>query len=211
MVVVFDLDDTLYKEIDFLKSAYKEIADRIAIPESYDFMLKAYYDGRNAFKEVVEHYHLSYNVENLLNIYRNHYPRIKFNDDVKTTLAVLVKKAILGLISDGRSVQQWNKIKALSLDNYIPKENILISDEFGHKKPDLEGFEFFMSKYPKEEYTYIGDNTSKDFYAPNKLGWTTVCLLDNGENIHKQDFSLGSLYLPKVKVKSLYDYVKNII
>jgi len=25
-VVVFDLDDTLYKEIDFLKSAYKEVA-----------------------------------------------------------------------------------------------------------------------------------------------------------------------------------------
>ena len=26
----------------------------------------------------------------------------------------------------------------------------------------------------------------KDFIAPNKLGWTTVCLLDNGMNIHKQ-------------------------
>ena len=26
-VVVFDLDDTLYKEIDYLKSAFQEIAD----------------------------------------------------------------------------------------------------------------------------------------------------------------------------------------
>ena len=26
-VIVFDLDDTLYKEIDYLKSAYHEIAD----------------------------------------------------------------------------------------------------------------------------------------------------------------------------------------
>ena len=32
-VVVFDLDDTLYKEIDFLKSAYREISD---------FLCKAY-------------------------------------------------------------------------------------------------------------------------------------------------------------------------
>lgn len=32
-VVVFDLDDTLYKEIDFLKSAYMEIASWIE--ESY--------------------------------------------------------------------------------------------------------------------------------------------------------------------------------
>ena len=27
MVVIFDLDDTLYQEIDFLKSAFKEISD----------------------------------------------------------------------------------------------------------------------------------------------------------------------------------------
>lgn len=25
-IIVFDLDDTLYKEVDFLKSAYQEIA-----------------------------------------------------------------------------------------------------------------------------------------------------------------------------------------
>ena len=45
-VVVFDLDDTLYKEIDFLKSAYMEIASWIE--ESYgkigvyEYMLSCY-------------------------------------------------------------------------------------------------------------------------------------------------------------------------
>ena len=35
-------------------------------------------------------------------------------------------------------------------------------------------------------FYYIGDNVVKDFIAPNQLGWTTICLLDNGQNIHKQ-------------------------
>ena len=41
-VIVFDLDDTLYKEVDFLKSAYFEIASWIELHYNktgvYDFM-----------------------------------------------------------------------------------------------------------------------------------------------------------------------------
>ena len=44
-VVVFDLDDTLYKEIDFLKSAYKEIATSIGNPELIQQMLEWYKNG----------------------------------------------------------------------------------------------------------------------------------------------------------------------
>ena len=40
-VVVFDLDDTLYKEHDYLLSAYREIADRIA---PYKTLVVEYYD-----------------------------------------------------------------------------------------------------------------------------------------------------------------------
>ena len=33
----------------------------------------------------------------------------------------------------------------------------------------------------------MGDNLKKDFLTPNRLGWQTVCLRDDGRNIHKQD------------------------
>lgn len=52
-------------------------------------------------------------------------------------------------------------------------------------------------------FYYIGDNLRKDFVAPNKLGWQTICLLDNGENIHSQDFSVDSIFLPMHRVKEL--------
>lgn len=75
--------------------------------------------------------------------------------------------------------------------------NIIISEVFGHQKPDPAAYRFFMEAYPAEAYVYVSDNTKKDFLAPNRLGWETVCLLDDGTNIHPQDFSLEKDFLPK--------------
>ena len=54
------------------------------------------------------------------------------------------------------------------------------------------------------------NNFNKDFVAPNKLGWSTIGLLDDGRNIHKQNHNLSSEYLPKYFVKSLDDIIKII-
>jgi len=42
---------------------------------------------------------------------------------------------------------------------------------------------FFV--YPGKEFWFIGDNTSKDFIVPEKLGWRTICLANCGDNIHQ--------------------------
>lgn len=111
--------------------------------------------------------------------------------------------AALGIISDGRSLQQRNKINALGLPQYFDGRNIIISEVFGHQKPDPAAYRFFMEAYPAEAYVYVGDNTKKDFLAPNRLGWETVCLLDDGTNIHPQDFSLEKDFLPKRCIRRL--------
>ena len=38
--------------------------------------------------------------------------------------------------------------------------------------------------FKTNNYYYIADNLKKDFITPNKLGWQTVGLIDNGLNIH---------------------------
>lgn len=197
MVIVFDLDDTLSKEILFLQSAYREIAQRLGLPQAYDTMLEAYHNGENAFKKVIGAYGLTCTVDALLNIYRMHVPHIQLTTDARQTLETLQGRATLGIISDGRSLQQRHKIHALGLPAYFEDKNIIISEEFGHQKPDPAAYLHFMDAYPKEEYIYVGDNTKKDFLAPNRLGWDTVCLLDDGTNIHPQDFSLDTPFLPK--------------
>lgn len=206
-VICFDLDDTLYKEIDYLESAYRELAEYASghchgcsdlVPllahKAYEVMLSAYHKGQNAFEELNTFLGLSLPVSDYLNIYRSHKPKISLSFDVAQTLDALKDESVrIGLITDGRSVQQRNKIESLGLSRWIRNEDIIISEEFGSEKPALANYEFFMKRYPEcVDFTYVGDNPQKDFIAPNALGWMTVCLKDNGRNIHKQDFSAVS-------------------
>ena len=203
-VLIFDLDDTLYKEIDFLKSAYREIAKVIGHPEAFDFMLDSYLYGDNAFKSVIDKYHLKFTVGQLLDIYRNHKPDISLEQDTATTLdALKASGAIMCLLTDGRSLTQRNKIEAFRLNRWFADEDILISEEFGYGKPSIECYQYFLDRYPDAQFTVIGDNPAKDFLTPNKLGWMTICLRPNGQNIHNQNLKVPKEYLAKHKIDNL--------
>ena len=225
-VVVFDLDDTLYKEQDYLRSAYREIAARIEscygnLPllsrrgqgwsdPPLDRMLRWRQEGENVFQRLIEAYGLDLTVNDLLTIYRSHVPAIRLDEQTKCLLDRLYPHAVLGLITDGRSLTQRHKIDALGLSAYMDEKDILISEETGFEKPSDESFRHFMERYPSRTYYYIGDNPAKDFIAPNRLGWTTVCLLDDGRNIHPQDFSLSQQMLPQHRI-SQFSEIENII
>ena len=189
-IVVFDLDDTLYNEIDYLQSAYMEIASKICSEinsnktKLYDEMLANYKNGKNVFQELIDKYRISYNFHELLQFYRNHKPNIQISEDRIDLLSKLKENNIeMGLLTDGRSIQQRNKIKALGLENYMSE--IVISEEFGSEKPNLKNYEYFESRFGEAQYYYISDNIKKDFISPNKLGWITIRVFDNGLNIHK--------------------------
>ena len=112
--VVFDLDDTLYSEIDFLKSAYNYIAthiDPLNAGNLYSKMLSLYNDKQNVFKFLSEIYP-EYNVGILLDLYRNHIPNINLKKGAVDLLNQCVLKGCkLGLLTDGRSITQRNKIR----------------------------------------------------------------------------------------------------
>ncbi len=195
-VICFDLDDTLYKEIDFLKSAYREIAlhaaqgDRRLADRAYTEMLQAYKDGGNAFLRLNEWLGLMTPVADYLTMYRVHRPDIHLEEEVVATLDALKTAGhTIAIITDGRSVQQRNKMAALGLNRWIEEGDIIISEEIGSEKPAEANYRRVMERHPEaERFVYVGDNPAKDFIAPNRLGWTTICLLDNGENIHPQRF-----------------------
>ena len=209
--IIFDLDDTLYKEIDFLKSAFRQIADVIGITGVYDFMLKCYRDGENAFKMVIERYNLSYTVDQLLDIYRYHKPDITLDLSIVATLDELKSRGwTMGLMTDGRSVTQRNKIDALGLSEWIEPNCILISEEFGYGKPDEHCYQYFIERYPNAKFCYVGDNLNKDFVTANKLGWQTICLLDDGRNVFSQQIVLPKEYLPQQTIKELPELLQLI-
>lgn len=206
--IIFDLDDTLMYEIDFLKSAFKEIADFIDKKnqeELFKLMLIKYHEGENVFDFLINNY-TNFSKEQLLQMYRNHFPNVSLNEGADDLLKKIKSKGYkLGLITDGRSVTQRNKLKALKIEDLFDK--IIVSEEFGSTKPDERNFKIFLEN-DIEEYYYIADNTKKDFVTPNKLGWTSICLLNQGNNIHTQNFDLEQKFLPKIIINSLSELLK---
>ena len=60
----------------------------------------------------------------------------------------------------------------------------------------------------RQRFIYVGDNTKKNFIAPNQLGWKTYCITNDGRNIHGQDMSLDEAYMPQHIIKSIEEIIK---
>lgn len=212
-VVVFDLDDTLFKEIEYLKTAYSNIAHELWDDEwhvHYIQMLADYYAGVNVFEKICRQ-RLDVEMRGLLNMYRYGVHQLTLENDVSYTLSQLRNEGvILGIVSDGIEVTQLNKIKALGLTRWIDEDYIVINSDPQHYKPDSFGYKCLKDVVATKtggielEYTYVGDNPTKDFICPNALGWNTVCLKDDGRNIHEQNFeSTNCNALPNNIINSL--------
>lgn len=197
---VFDLDDTLYSEIDYLKSGYNAIAHEISPDKSenlYQHMLNIYMESGNAFKYLLEKFpEKNLTIEKLLYLYRNHNPLISLRIGVLNMLNEIKKRnAGIGVITDGRGSTQRNKLKALGIIEYIDK--LIISEEIGISKPSPELFNFFVGKETiQKQFYYFADNFAKDFIIPKKLSWCCIGVIDE-DNIHsKRLFEFSHEFLP---------------
>jgi len=191
---IFDLDDTLFREIDFLKSAYSNISSSLSKTlklDLYELMLSKFQNRENVFRWLIEQYQgimPELTIEWLLKEYREHMPEICLSEATAAFIKNLNSRHVpMGLITDGRGVTQRNKLKALGITDYF--KDIIISEEFGSEKPDERNYLYFQNKYVGMNFYFIGDNTSKDFIVPSKLGWTTICIKDTGHHIHQQCFN----------------------
>ncbi len=182
--IVFDLDDTLYKEIDFLRSAYKEIAQSIDQKNwhiLFGYMFALYQEGQNVFEILSQKY--GGDVRQLIEQYRNHKPVIYLaNGATDLIKSIKHKEGKLAILTDGRSLTQLNKIRALGLDNTI--DQFFISEDLGTEKPHENNFRAIENHFATRNYWYIADNFKKDFVTAKARNWNTIGLIDNGLNIH---------------------------
>ena len=181
-VVIFDMDDTLYPEKDYVRSGYQQIAGHF--PEIENMAAKlwdAFENGKQAINYVLEQEGIFSDgaVKQALHIYRNQMPAISLYPEAKALLTTLKNKGIrLGMITDGRPEGQRAKIAALGIEEYF--EKIIITDELGgisFRKPNPIAFEMMQTHFgvPYSEMVYIGDNPKKDFIAPDALGMDSIC------------------------------------
>lgn len=187
-VVVFDLDDTLYSELDYVRSGIrhvggwlehhcgfslaKHINDAMAEPRA-DWLGRLCAAAR--FPPTAK--------ESLLWMYRVHLPAIQLNAACKDMLDQLEQRCLQVLIlTDGRGVTQRLKLQALGLSRF----RAYVSEDYQSEKPDPLRFQAIEGDYPARSYFYVGDNPSKDFIACNALGWTSIGVRGR-DLIHSQD------------------------
>ena len=171
MVIVFDLDDTLYDEIDFVKSGFREVSEFLGDKKYFDFMWDEFNKNGSGkiFNKLIEKFNLEISLNKLIEIYRFHFPKITLPNESKEILE-FAKNYKTALITDGHYIMQKNKYNALKLKLDYP----IFTDFYHTKKPELKPFLMIMEKFPNEEYIYISDNPKKDFLAPKKLGWNSI-------------------------------------
>lgn len=176
--VVFDLDDTLYSEKNYVRSGYRKIAQNYPdIENAEEKLWNSFLKGEKAIDKVFDEARLDEKEKkNALNIYRGHMPVIELYAGVSEMLIRIKNKGKkIGIITDGRPDGQKNKIKALKLD----VDQVIITDELGgiqYRKPNKKAFELMQNRWKIEfnKMVYIGDNVTKDFIAPKELGMKVI-------------------------------------
>ena len=204
--VIFDLDDTLYRETVYVKSGFcaiaREFGDASMAEKLYSLFLK---DNKNVYQRagLTEDECLR-----CIDIYRNHYPNIHLSDDYKSLLEKLRKDGYkLGIITDGDAERQKRKIDALGLWDLV--DNVIVTDELGgieYRKPNPAAFEkmrdFFGIEF--DEMMYVGDNPEKDFYIGNVYPIKTVRLMPHKEGIYSDKMYKGGIK-ENIRVENLTD------
>lgn len=217
--VVFDLDDTLISEIEYIKSGFKAVASKISKEHEldefyvYETMDRLFEESsKNVFNRLLDNLEIDYDIEYikyLIRIYRNHMPSIKLYDDAKELLDYLKNSEIkLGIITDGYQVTQRNKLKVLNIDEYF--ECIVITDELGREywKPHRKPYDIVKKTLglQYEEIVYVGDNINKDFITANKLGINTV-MINRLEGVYS-NIDKGEAYKAKIEINTLTSLVE---
>lgn len=184
-VVIFDLDDTLYPEKEYVRSGYRAIAKQTPEIENMEEKLwRVFENGGAAIDEVLKNEGIfsEEKKQECLKTYRFQVPEIFMYEDAKQLLIKLKSKGVsTGIITDGRVEGQRAKIKALEIEKYI--DYIIITDELGgpvFRKPNEKAFVIMQEHFgvPFGEMVYIGDNPQKDFIAPQKLGMKAIYFMN---------------------------------
>ena len=184
--IIFDLDDTLYSEKEYVRSGYRAIANTLPQVERMEEKLwRAFEQKKSAIDEVLieEGIYTEELKLQCLSVYRSHQPDICFYDGAKELLCQLRADGYkLGIITDGRPNGQRAKIKALGLDELV--DQIIVTDELGgveYRKPNKAAFMIMQELFdvPFETMCYVGDNIKKDFVAPDMLGMRSIWFRNN--------------------------------
>lgn len=209
-VLIFDLDDTLYDELSFVKSGFLAVAKFLNQKKGLetDTIFKEMIeildrDGRGFVFDTLLKNHKIYQkklVNACLKCYRHHEPKLELNADAKRALKRFNQLPIY-ILTDGHKIVQLNKIKSLKLESLVKDFYITNRYGIGNNKPSPYCFWLICKRENvlPSEVVYIADNPYKDFIGLKKDQFQTIRLLNGRykdirlDELHEADMIINSL------------------
>lgn len=182
--VVFDIDDTLYLERDYVLSGFRAV-DSFVFAETgirglFDAAWREFLAGARGdiFDRALRSLGVSdpFLVDRMVSTYRVHYPDIGFLPDARRCLEEVPSGCRIGVISDGAAVSQRMKVRALGVRPRGAPVVLTGAMGTGWGKPSRRAYQLIedATKLRGNRLLYVGDNPRKDFFAPVAMGWLTV-------------------------------------
>jgi len=172
--VVFDLDDTLYPQADWLDGAWRAVAargadDGVDPQQLYDALVLVASEGSDRGRIIDRALErvgaASLAVAPLVVAFRAHAPEhLEPYPGAAEALDRLGTSVPLGLVTDGEPAIQRAKLRALGLESCF--STVILSDEHGreHRKPDPLPFRRALEALDvrSDRAVYVGDRPDKD-------------------------------------------------
>lgn len=210
--LIFDLDNVLYDETEYMFAAYYDIASYLSkycgVNENEVFtkLVDGFKRKTSMYPRLFDDLLHDLRVDNnllptILGIYSCVQSKIKLYEGVEEMLLELKKKYKLGLLTNGNLKTQKNKVKLLNIENLF--DGILYARELGsnNEKPNTMAYKVsldYLCVLPKNGI-YIGDNPYIDFIGAKKLNILTVRVLTGEfkeiivDNEHDADITVNNL------------------
>ena len=152
--VGFDLDGTLYDEIEFISQVYYPISlmlsDAVGVPSGvlYNRLINRWKEKGSSYNRIFDEVLLdggisepykSSVITECVNVFRNFQPALSLNYGVERLLDWISSQYPIFMITDGGEKLQRAKIESLGLYRWFSNDNISISGSLdsGISKPDV--------------------------------------------------------------------------
>lgn len=189
---VFDLDDTLYLERDYMKSGFAHLSRKLSQKYGVDSRLAfermcALSDaGEKTFDGVLSSFGIPYDSDGIASMareYRSHAPEISFCPDTLPALRILRKMGLkLGVVTGGHAESQRKKLASLGAQEIF--DHLLLTDGIGAERQKPSPAPFLkmaeLLGIPIKEMLCVGDNPEKDFYVGAVTAAVTVRIIREG-------------------------------
>ena len=195
--VVFDVDDTLYDMAQPFFGAYQSFyGTQYDLPLQKLFLSFRHYSderfadsqtGRMTMEELyiyrlrmtLRAYDIEVTDEEALAFQHRYMElqyQIRLSDTMKGLLDELRAHVTIGIITNGDSRHQRNKLRSLNVASWIPEDQIIVSGDHPFRKPDVRIFREMEGRLDlsPEYLIYVGDAFDLDIVGAEAAGWQSI-------------------------------------